>query len=595
MAITILPTDVIDQIAAGEMVERPAHLIKELVENSLDAGAKKITVEFAEGGRSVKVMDDGQGIPPTELVAALERFATSKISSSDDLWRLVSFGFRGEALASISAVAKLTLTSRQQDSELAARIISEFGKKTSVENVGGIFGTQVVIENLFGNVPARLKFMKTAAGEHSQIKQTLKALALSHPSVEFQIFEDQELIEMWPAVENLLQRAVQILGLKKMYFYQKIREGFDVEVAYGSPHDVGRTSKNIWLFAQERWIQDRTLQAAVMEAYRNLLMHGEYPMVIVNLKVPPDQIDVNIHPTKSQVKFAQSQMAFRAVQSTLREALEQAPWLETLGSSASVAPGNGPWVQHPTHELLGEPENLHFSGSSFSQVQYAKKSLDLNRLSELAESRSQYQPVVPEEKTSGHWSRLQVLAQAHLTYLVCQSADQIVFVDQHAAHERVMFERLMRSWQGGRLEIQEFLFPLAIDLSTAQMEALSLCEKELQKLGISIEALGPKTLGVKAAPAIIKESALHQALQKTADELLEQGGSFAMEKMMADLCARLACHSAVRAGQALSPEQMTNLLSEMDEFPLSSFCPHGRPVSVEYPFYQLEKDFGRIV
>ena len=449
-----------------------------------------------------------------------------------------------------------------------------------------------MIENLFGNVPARLKFMKTAAGEHSQIKQTLKGLALSHPNIEFQIFENQELVEMWPAVENLLQRAQQILGLKKMHFHKKIREGFEVEVAFASPHDVGRTSKNIWLFAQGRWIQDRTLQAAVMEAYRNLLMHGEYPMVVVKVKVAPDQIDVNIHPTKSQVKFANSQMAFRAVQSTLREALEQAPWLETLGSAAQTAPASR--FTEPYSMPESEPENLQFSGSSFSQVQYAKKSLDLNRLSELAESRSQYQPPT-QEKISGPWSRLQVLAQAHLTYLVCQSADQIVFVDQHAAHERVMFERLMRSWQGGGLEIQDFLFPLAIDLTTAQMEALSLCEKELQKLGISIEALGPKTLGIKAAPAIIKESALHQALQKTADELLEQGGSFAMEKMMADLCARLACHSAVRAGQALSVEQMTNLLSEMDEFPLSSFCPHGRPVSVEYPFYQLEKDFGRIV
>ena len=592
MAITILPNDVIDQIAAGEVVERPAHLIKELVENSLDAGAKKITVEFSEGGRSVKVMDDGQGIPAHELAAALERFATSKISTMNDLWRLASFGFRGEALASISAVSQLTLSSRQPGHELAARIISDFGKKSSVENVGGVFGTQVVIENLFGNVPARLKFMKTAAGEHSQIKQTLKGLALSHPNIEFQIFENQELVEMWPAVENLLQRAQQILGLKKMHFHKKIREGFEVEVAFASPHDVGRTSKNIWLFAQGRWIQDRTLQAAVMEAYRNLLMHGEYPMVVVKVKVAPDQIDVNIHPTKSQVKFANSQMAFRAVQSTLREALEQAPWLETLGSAAQTAPASR--FTEPYSMPESEPENLQFSGSSFSQVQYAKKSLDLNRLSELAESRSQYQPPT-QEKISGPWSRLQVLAQAHLTYLVCQSADQIVFVDQHAAHERVMFERLMRSWQGGGLEIQDFLFPLAIDLTTAQMEALSLCEKELQKLGISIEALGPKTLGIKAAPAIIKESALHQALQKTADELLEQGGSFAMEKMMADLCARLACHSAVRAGQALSVEQMTNLLSEMDEFPLSSFCPHGRPVSVEYPFYQLEKDFGRIV
>ena len=591
MPIAILPNDVIDQIAAGEVVERPAHLVKELVENSLDAGAKKLTIEFSEGGRFIKVMDDGQGIPADELEPALERFATSKISTTQDLWRLSSFGFRGEALASISAVSRLTLSSRQSASDLASRIISDFGQKSSVEKVGGVLGTEIVVEDLFGNVPARLKFMKTAAGEHSQIKQTLKALALSHPNVEFQIFENQELVEMWPAVENLLQRAQQILGLKKMYFHKKIREGFEVEVAYASPHDVGRTSKNIWLFAQERWIQDRSLQAAVMEAYRNLLMHGEYPMVVVNVKVQPDQIDVNIHPTKSQVKFANSQMAFRAVQSTLREALEQAPWLQTMGSSAHFAPRESSYSQTPGTGF--EPENLQFSGSSFSQVQYAKKSLDLNQLSELAESRSNYQP--PTSEVQGNWSRLQVLAQAHLTYLVCQSADQLVFVDQHAAHERVMFERLMQSWQTGGLEIQDFLFPLAIDLSTAQLEALSLCEKELQKVGISIEALGPKTLGVKAAPAMIKESALHQALQKTADDLLEQGGSFAMEKMMADLCARLACHSSVRAGQALSLEQMTNLLTEMDEFPLSSFCPHGRPVSVEYPFYQLEKDFGRIV
>ncbi len=591
MPIVLLPNDVIDQIAAGEVVERPAHLIKELVENSLDAGSKKITVEFSEGGRSIKVIDDGQGISALELASALERFATSKISKSDDLWKLSSFGFRGEALASISAVSRLTLSSRPPTSELASRIISEFGQKSSVENVGGIFGTQIIVENLFDNVPARLKFMKTAAGEHSQIKQTLKALALSHPNVEFQIFENQKLIEMWTAIDTQVLRAQQILGLKKMYFHKKTRENFEIEVAFASPHDVGRTSKNIWLFAQSRWVQDRTIQAAVMESYRNLLMHGEYPMVVVDVKVPPDQIDVNIHPSKSQVRFADSQMAFKAVQSTLREALEQAPWLETLGSSASTT-GR---TNTPHYANFSEPENLGFSGSSFSQVQYAKKSLDLNQLSQLAESRSNYQPEKSTEVVNSTWSRLQVLAQAHLTYLVCQSADQMVFVDQHAAHERVMFERLMKSWQSGGIEIQDFLFPLAIDLTAPQMEALSLCEKDLQKLGISIESLGPKTIGVTAAPAMIKESALAEALQKTADDLLDHGGSFAMEKMLADLCARLACHSAVRAGQALSHDQMVNLLKEMDEFPLSCFCPHGRPVSVEYPFYQLEKDFGRIV
>jgi DNA mismatch repair protein MutL len=610
MSISVLSAEVIDQIAAGEVVERPAHLVKELVENSLDAGAKKITVEFSEGGRNVKVSDDGQGIPPRELASALERFATSKISQADDLWKLSTFGFRGEALASISAVSRLTLTSKQPGHELASRVISEFGQKSSVENVGGSTGTQIVIEELFANVPARLKFMKSVAGEHGQIKQTLKALALSHPQVEFQIFENQQLAELWPVAANRLERTKQILNLKKMYYHEKIRDGFQVEVVFASPHDVGRTSKNIWLFAQDRWIQDRTIQAAVMESFRNLLMHGEYPMVAVWVRVATDQIDVNIHPTKSQVKFADSQMAFRAVQSTLREALEKAPWLAGITTSpgAGEAPAKSDGARPAAYPVFEEhPQNLSFSGSSFQQVQYSKKSLDLDKLSQLAESRPRYEPqnnpqsnsemdsVAEPDSPKAAWSRLQVLAQAHLTYLVCQSADKMVFVDQHAAHERVMFERLMRNWQKGGLEVQDFLFPLAVDLSPAQIEALLLREPDLQKVGISVETLGPQTLGVTAAPAMLKESALPDALEKMAEDLLDNGGSFAMEKMMADLCARLACHSAVRAGQSLSHEQMVGLLGEMDEFPLSSFCPHGRPVSVEYPFHQLERDFGRIV
>lgn len=598
MSIKILPTEVIDQIAAGEVVERPAHLVKELVENSIDAQAQKIIVEFSDGGRNVRVTDDGVGIKKQEMASALERFATSKISAAKDLWELQTFGFRGEALASISAVSRLTLISRQKDSAQAAKLVSEFGKKSGPDDVGGQPGTKISIENLFENVPARLKFMKSASAEHTQIKQTLKALALSHPQVEFQTFEGSELIDMWPAVSTHLERAQQVLGVEKLYFHEKERDGIIVKVAYASPHDVAKSSRNIWLFAQERWVQDRTIQAAVMEAYRNLLMHGEYPIVAVWLSLPTDQIDVNIHPTKSQVKFMDSQSVFRAVQSTLREGLERAPWLAGLSASQKEL------VRDKTDSF----ENLSFAGRDFDQVQYSKKSLNLDTLSTLASSRDSYQSmdssagadscgklVYTEPKVSGAWSRLQVLSQAHLTYLVCQSEEKIVFVDQHAAHERVIFERLMKAWQKGGLEVQDFLFPLALDLSAPQIESLMSHEADLHKLGITVETLGPQTLGVKSAPAVIKEHALHEALTKMADELSERGGSFALEKMMADLCARLACHSAVRAGQSLSQEQMVNLLEEMDEFPLSSFCPHGRPVSVEYPFYELEKDFGRIV
>ncbi len=583
-SILLLPTDVIDQIAAGEVVERPAHLVKELVENSLDAGATKISVEFSDGGRSIRVTDDGHGINKDEIAAALERFATSKISKADDLWKLHTYGFRGEALASISAVSKMTLISRRRDSDSASRVVSDFGKKNGPDEVGGKPGTKISIDELFANVPARLKFMKSAAAEHTQIKQTLKALALCHPEVEFQVFEDNEMTDMWPKTgEKLhLERAQQILGAEKLYYHEKEKDGLQVRVAYASPHDIVKSSRQIWLFVQNRWVQDRSLQAAVMDAYRNLLMHGEYPIAAVWLTVPPDQIDVNIHPTKSQVKFLDSQAVFRAVQSTLREGLESAPWLVSGLSSSQ---------KNLVRSKSETFENLSFQNQELNQIQYPQKSFDLSNVSE---PRQTYQ-VEDSPSTSKTWSRLQVLAQAHLTYLVCQSEDRMVFVDQHAAHERVLFERLMHSWQSGRLEIQDFLFPLALDLSAAQIEVLTKHEQDLLKIGIQVEVLGPQTLGVKSAPAVVKEVALHEALQKMAEDLVDKGGSFALEKMMADLCARLACHSAVRAGQSLSHEQMKSLLEEMDEFALSSFCPHGRPVSVEYPFNELEKDFGRIV
>lgn len=586
MPISVLSSEVIDQIAAGEVVERPSHLVKELVENSLDAGAKKISIDFSEGGRNIKVTDDGKGIASDELALALERFATSKISQTDDLWKLHTYGFRGEALASIAAVSRLTLTSKTENQEQASRLVSEFGKKSSVDSIGGVLGTKIHIKDLFENVPARLKFMKSAGGEHSQIKLTLKALALCRPDVEFQILEEGELLFLWSPCADHRARAEQVLGVRNLYSAQKSRDGVDVDVAFSSPSEVAKTSRQIWLFVQDRWIQDRSLQAAVIEAYRNLLMHGEYPIVAAWLKTSPENIDVNIHPTKSQVKFADPQAAFRALHSCLRESLEKAPWQQVKTSS----------ILSPQKDFVGMTENLGFTGSTFSQIQYQQKSLNLDSSSDLARAMiGDERKVISSGQALGTWSRLQVLAQAHLTYLVCQTDDRLVFVDQHAAHERVLFERLMSSWRGGGKEVQEYLFPLALDLSQAQTEALLSQSSALSQLGVSIESLGPQTVGVRAAPASLKESALSEALQKMAFEIVESSGSFAIEKLIGDLCARLACHSAVRAGQSLGLDQMKNLLLEMDEFPLSGFCPHGRPVSVDYPIYELEKDFGRIV
>jgi DNA mismatch repair protein MutL len=616
MKIQVLPPEVVDQIAAGEVVERPAHLVKELVENSIDAGATSVHVEFFDGGRIVKVIDNGRGISPEDMPKALQRFATSKIAKTEDLWKLNTFGFRGEALASISAVSKLTLTSRRKGDEKAHQLRSEFGRSRPLEEVGGSFGTTILIESLFENTPARLKFLKSDAAENGAVKTTLKAMALSHFKVEFRIQENGKLIHFWPACKSRKDRVEQVLEIKPLYIGEAHRESVRAYAVFADPHNVGKTTKNIWLFAQNRWVQDRSLQAAVNEAFRNLLMHGEYPIAVIWVDTDPDAIDVNIHPTKSQVKFQDASLAFRAVAGALRSTLELAPWLpqaqrpRSSDSISETSPANYKTTEGLQNYAVGSssaPENFAFNDSRLKSTQFQKKDfifssmnvseprVSYQSLSESAAARENLRANEDQQDALGYWSSLEVLGQANLTYIVTQSKDGLIFVDQHAAHERVAFEKLMGSWRGGKIDIQDFLFPLAVDMSPEKVEALLLIAPDIQKLGVDIEALGPGTLGVKAAPLFIKDSILSGVLDKMATEMLDQGGSFSLERVVGDICATMACHSVVRAGQALGLEQMRSLLKEMDQFPLSSFCPHGRPVSVEYPFYKLEKDFGRIV
>lgn len=617
MRIKKLSQEVIDQIAAGEIVERPAHLVKELVENSLDAGAKRIDVDFSEGGRRVRVQDDGHGMSAEELPASLERFATSKINRADDLWRLSSFGFRGEALASLSAVAKLTLTSRRAEDDQARQLVCEFGKLSPVTAVGGSFGTSVQIEDLFQNLPARLKFLKSEVAEHTQIKTTLKALALSRPDVEFRIHEAGRLIAVYPAVKTRAARVGQVLDIAPVFEGSAQREGIKADSVFAGPHHVAKTSKNIWMFVQGRWVQDRSMQAAVIEAYRSLLMHGEFPQAVVWLEAEAGEVDVNIHPTKSQVKFREPSLAFRAVQASLRGTLEQAPWSERAPQQTQAVPAGAPAGPVMPSRVFASPaagpdgavsvmaampstpttfDDPALRATVLPKKYFAPPAAAGSTLRDLgaAEVKTTLQDL-QDVAERGPWSRLDVLGQAHLTYILCQDEKNLVLVDQHAAHERVAYERLMRAWRGGRIEVQDFLFPLAVDLSPEKVEGLMLMAEDFAKLGVQIEPMGPATIGVKAGPALLKDGVYAGLLAKVADEILEQGGSYSFERAVGDLCATMACHSVVRAGQALSVEQMRSLLREMDEFPLSSFCPHGRPVSVEIPFQKLEKDFGRLV
>lgn len=635
-AIAELRSDVVDQIAAGEVVERPAHLVKELVENSIDAGAGEIEVEFDQGGRSVRVTDDGVGIRAEDLGRALARHATSKISAADDIWRLKSYGFRGEALASIGAVSRLELLSRPRSANTASRIISDFGRVNGIEPTAGNPGTTILVNGLFENVPARLKFMKSESAEGSQIRAVVKATAMSRPEIGFRLRTKGKNDFSARAGETFLARAQTVLGLNLHVTHGEF-EGIKAEIAFSGPQDVLGNSKGLWFFVQDRWIQDRSLQAAVIEAYRGLLMHGEYPYAVVKLTVPDGEVDVNIHPTKSAVKFRDPPRAFRAVARTLRSALETAPWLSatTRGSAvASAVTADSSRVVTALPSVSSEPmkvsdftrayvapsgrfengresqgdaravtpstavEHFRFESSDLDLIQLKKKEMPAHSGAAASMTFATAPEISSAATSRSVWSRMQILGQAAQTYLVCQDEDRLVFVDQHAAHERVAYERLMRAFKtkgaGGSIETQSLLFPLLVDLEPEHVEALAPHLADLAYIGLTVEPMGPRTMSISSLPMILKESVIAKSLKELAVASLERGGSFVFEERIGDVFARMACHSVVRAGQTLSHEEMHQLLVQMDEFPLSSFCPHGRPVSVEYPFGRLERDFGRL-
>lgn len=594
--IRALPEEVINQIAAGEVVERPAHLVKELIENSLDAGAKTITVDVFNGGRGVRVLDDGRGIPTAELPLALKRFTTSKIQQAEDLWALSSFGFRGEALASIAAVSKLRLQSRTEKNSEASLLESEFGTASKPVLVAGPVGTEITVSELFENVPARLKFLKSSSSEVGAIKNVIKAMALAHHQVTFRLRNESELLSFYPTVPNKRQRVEQILETPGLIYNERTEYGVTLQAVFANPNVTQKTSKGLWFFAQGRWIQDRTLQAAVIEAYRTTLMHGEYPLAVVWVEVPSDEIDVNIHPTKSQVKFLNQSKIFRLVGQTIR------PELEKFQMAKSFSP---PVATPMTFESLEvsrtqyQTKNFQPVQSSLAQTSNFSESKEIDSL----EPQSGSQPhglmtaVNPssdrEPKIKGPWGQLQIIGQSHLTYLITQSRDQLVIVDQHAAHERVLFETIMQGWRDGNIDRQSLLFPLTVDLGSDKVEALMSVKADFERLGLAIETMGPATLGVSSTPSFLKESALPQILDQVAVEILDLGGSFSFEKKVIDLAATMACHSAIRAGQSLSLPEMQSLLESMDQFSFSSFCPHGRPVSINKSLVDIEKDFGR--
>jgi len=573
MAIRLLDENTINKIAAGEVIERPASVLKELLENAADSGATRIEVDFARGGKSlIMVSDNGSGISEEDLKLAILRHATSKIQSFEDLVGLQTAGFRGEALASIAAVSELQITSATEGEQTGHTLIAKGGVWSSEAPLPAapLKGTTVEVRDLFFNVPARQKFLKSESGETSAFKRVFKAFALGHPSTELLLRQDGKLLLHYGR-QTFLQRSVQVLGLKEADTIATSHEELGIQGFFtlALPKLNAATAQNIWILVDGRPITDKTIQAALIEGYRGVLMHQQFPQAVIDLRLEPGMMDFNVHPAKTQVRFQNPSDVFRFVSRAIHRAFER-----------DLAPKSHQQMEDATAAtqslLLADASTQYRVKPSFSELQI---------------------PVVEEALTKkANWT-YQVIGQFANTYLVCQNQRGLILIDQHAAHERILFERLKRQFASQTIPVQPSLMTEIIELEKEAVETLTVPKNaaELQKLGFDLEPMSQDSVALRSRPLFLVDQPIKPLLEKLAEEFFERGSMGVLQDKLDHVFATMACHGAIRAGRTLNQEEMENLLEQMDEFAFSSFCPHGRPVHFQMTLTEIEKEFKRIL
>jgi DNA mismatch repair protein MutL len=586
-----LPDALVDQIAAGEVVERPASVVKELVENSVDAGARRVRVEVHSGGAAlIVVTDDGRGMSPEDARLALERHATSKLATLDDLHEIRSFGFRGEALPAIASVSKLRLRTRERGREEGFEIRVEGGEVVEARAAGGAEGTRIEVAELFGNVPARRKFLKTATTEWGHIGDWLARAALALPHIHFDVRRDGKTAFTWPSVENPLDRIAAVLSERDAaaLVAAECERGDTALRAYVSRPDAHRaTTAGIHLFVNGRPVRDRLMRHALLEVYRDLIPRGRFPTAVLFLSVPTSTVDVNVHPAKWEVRFDDPRALHRLVTTTVRDAISGRGWLGEAGSPSVHATPAG----QPDRVRESGANDWIFAGQGGSQATPSPA--------------PEPQDAMPAELASPalrplRFGDLRLLGQFLGTYLLLEEKQGLLLVDQHAAHERVLYERLRAAWLEGSVDRQGLLIPTTVELEAAALTALVEHAELLQALGFEVEPFGEGTLAIRAVPALLAERDPVALIRGLADEL--RGGALLGAPMRpgtrilesADhLFATMACHSARRAGEVLDPREQRALLEAADAIPWAPSCPHGRPVAVPITLAEIERRFGR--
>ena len=583
MAIRQLPPNLINRIAAGEVVERPASVVKELVENAIDAGAARIDVVANGGGLSlIRVTDDGSGMDRDDLVLAIERHATSKLKD-DDLSHIVTLGFRGEALPSIAAVARLTITSRARGADQAHEIAVDGGRKGQLKPAAIGEGTRIEVRDLFYATPARLKFMKSERAETAAITDVVKRLALANPEIAFSLSTgDRATLRLEPCPPGLLDHGLARLG--RILGEEFVADALTVRAARGSlavegfaslatlhrPNSLGQH-----LVVNGRPVRDKILAGAVRGGYGDLVPNGRHPMLALFLTLPPDEVDVNVHPAKTELRFRDAQAVRALIVTALHEALGGAQHraTATLSEQALSRMTRPVGVSMPNRQAFGFADRAQAPLSPIATPSAVTH--------------------VETEGDAVAYPLGAVRAQVHDTFIIAETENSLVIVDQHAAHERLVYERLKKAFANGGLSRQMLLIPEVVELDAEAAERLAGAAADLERLGLVVEAFGQSAVIVREVPALLGQGNLQGLMRDLADELAEGEGSLVVFERLDHVLSTMACHGSVRAGRRLNATEMNALLRDMEETPFSGQCNHGRPTYVELKLSDIEKLFQR--
>ncbi len=591
--IKILSSQLVDQIAAGEVVERPASVVKELIENSLDAGAERIECRVEQAGsKLIQVTDDAMGMSREDVELAVRRHATSKISSAEDLDRILTLGFRGEALASIAAVSKMRITTRRKEDSAATLLVMEAGRLLESTDTAAPVGTEILVEDLFYNVPARRKFLRSQSTEIGHIQTWLMRLCLARHQVNIRLVHANRNLVNAPATEDLGQRAAILLGrdvYAHLYPFDYQEEDVRIKGLLSDPTHTRTNPRGILFFVNGRYVQDRMLQHALMDACHGVVPQGRYPTTVMKIEIDPKMVDVNVHPQKTEVRFVRTQHIYRAVGVAVAQLLSVSPWMKTSRTYFLKT------QQAQLSEAKNSPDRIAVHRSILQPIHKSTsrpKWWDVEKKFEIRATHCESVDSAAEDLEVG-LDGMHLLGILWNSYILLSDSTRVIIIDQHAAAERIAYEHMLASLKAGNIASQRLLVPLQLELDAPAVSMLESQIERTRQVGFELELFGNNTIIIKAIPALLSHVRVESLVKDTLDELAELDLSQPWERERQKVIGRMACHAAIRSGRPLSDPEVHSLLMQLDKVDHAGSCPHGRPVLVDFDRDEVAHWFHR--